>query len=48
MDERMKKTFEKRYKNEVIQKGDIVLVRLETVCGEKGAPKTVNCRGENY
>ena len=35
----MHEKHDKRYKNEVFQKGDIVLVCLGTVCGGKGPPR---------
>ena len=38
MDKRMKEKHDKRYKNEVLQKDDIFLVRLRTARGGKGAP----------
>ena len=39
MDKRMKEKYDKRYKNEVFQKDDIVLVWLGTDCGGSGAAR---------
>ena len=39
MDKRMKEKHDKRYKNEVFQKDDIVLVWLGTNCGGSGTSR---------